>query len=219
MRRFILAVLLLSTIMFAGCTEKDKDVLIGPDLILGETVIYGDTIINEEDGDVPQPPSILLISGDQVRILCGRDKNPSQPCISPNRKKLAYISPFEFETIGEVHIYDASNRLDENAVTSTDIPDEYSPKKLFWLDDRYLLAIVGYAYGTVSRGGDLYVYDTIDKRLSFLISENDDKRQITDITADNEDITLDITVYDDDMSDYSTEKRIMTYQDIMDRIK
>lgn len=51
-----------------------------------------------------------------------------------------------------------------------------------------------------------------------LITENDDRRQITDITSDNEDITLDITVYNDGFSDYSIEKRSLTHQGVIDLI-
>jgi hypothetical protein len=52
-----------------------------------------------------------------------------------------------------------------------------------------------------------------------LITENNDGRQITDITSENGDIILEITVYSDDFSDCSIEKRIVTYQGIMELVK
>lgn len=213
MRRFSLILL---AILFAGflsgCRQKAKEVGIeSKDLIIGETIFY--------ENIESMSPSIFVRFNEQEKIICKWDDNPSKPVISPDKKRAAYITPYEFEVIGEVHIYDSANSVVENAVKIADIPKEHNPKKLFWLNDRYLLIIMGYAYGTTSVGGDLYVYDTSGKSLSLLITETEDKRQIKDVKAENENIIIEIAAYNDEITDYEIEEKVFKSQSLMDLIE
>lgn len=48
-------------------------------------------------------------------------------------------------------------------------------KNAVWLDDNILLVVYGNAYGTVTRGGDIWYYDTRDGSKGLIISDNDGK--------------------------------------------
>jgi len=211
MRKASLLILLFAC-LFTGCGQKVKDASIeSRDLIIGKTIFY------EKTESIP--PSIFIRFNEQEKIICKWDNNPSEPIISPDKKRAAYITPYEFEVIGEVHIYNSTNNNVENAVKIADIPKEHKPKKLFWLNDRYLLIIMGDAYGTTSVGGDLYVYDTSGKSLSLLITEDEDNKQIKDVKAENENIIIEIAVYNDKSTDYVTEEKAFKFQSLIDLIE
>ena len=210
-RKFSLIILLLASLL-TGCGQKVKEASIeSKDLVLGKTIFY-ENIEN-------MPPSIITKFGGQEKIICKWDENPSEPIISPDKKRVAYITPYEFEVIGEVHIYSTTNSVKENAIKVADVPKDFKPMKLFWLNDRYLLIIIGYAYGTTSIGGDLYVYDTSNKKLSLLITEGDDQRQVKAVTSKNGDIIIEIAVYNDEFTGYVIEDKVYKSQSLIDLIK
>lgn len=86
--------------------------------------------------------------------------------ISPNKQYTAYLYPDEWETIGDIYIKDpVENRwvrmqLDQELrvkMWGSYAPDgKYTPKKkILWLNDEEFITIIGFAYGTVSQGGEL----------------------------------------------------------------
>lgn len=85
---------------------------------------------------------------------------------SPNKQFLAYIYPDEWETIGDIYIKDnVSNRWtrlqlnQENRIKmwNSFAPEgKYTPKKkILWLNDQEFITIIGLAYGTIAKGGEL----------------------------------------------------------------
>lgn len=207
MRKFSI---LLFVCLLSGCGQKEASIE-SKDLIIGETIFFENT--------ANIPPSIFVRFNEQEKIICKWDDNPSEPVISPDKKRAAYITPYEFEVIGEVHIYNSANNGAENAIKVADIPKEHKPMKLFWLNDRYLLIIIGYAYGTTSVGGDLYVYDTSGKSLSLLITVTEDNKQIKDVRDENENIIIEIAAYNDEFTDYEIEEKVFKPQSLMDLIE
>lgn len=81
---------------------------------------------------------------------------------------------------------------------------QFSPKSLEWWDDDSVLLIYGYGYGTITRGGDLYLMNMNTGKISFIYSTGSKFSEVTKANRANNGIEMLINVYDDDSM--STEK-------------
>ncbi len=117
----------------------------------------------------PEPELKIVLKSGVERVICGN--MPSPPSISPEGKRIAYLSPYEWELLSNVYIYDIERNTRQVVLTmeklaeNKNVRDQFTPKKLAWLDSRYLLMVIQYAYGAVPTGGNLYVYDTAEGSL------------------------------------------------------
>ena len=92
---------------------------------------------------------------------------PSEPVVSPNGKHTVFIDPLEWETLGELYIFDNTIGGFETLINPE---NDLTPKYVKWVDDNTLAVIIGFGYGTVQIGGNLYTYNIKTK----------EKKQITD---------------------------------------
>lgn len=136
----------------------------------------------------------------------------SLPSTSPDNKSIAYITPFEWEAIGELYIYDMEHGWSREAIKREDIGNQNSIKAAKWLDDRYILTIIGFGYGTVSVGGDLYLYDTENKKLELIIDADsleqalpEGRIEIMDFDIVEDKITMKIAKHDEEFMKYTVE--------------
>lgn len=85
---------------------------------------------------------------------------------SPDKRYTAYIYPDDWETIGDIYIKDSvSNswerlQLDQECrirMWNSFAPEgKYTPKKqILWLNNEEFITIIGFAHGTISKGGEL----------------------------------------------------------------
>ncbi|KAB3526772.1 DUF4652 domain-containing protein [Alkaliphilus serpentinus] len=148
------------------------------------------------------------------------DDFSSIPVLSPDQKRLAFISPYEFETLGELHIYDIDSKTKSTIIKTIDIGDQSSVKLVKWLDDRYLLTIIGYAYGTVSRGGSLYIYDTKENNYKLLLEKEDEnRREIMDLVIKPSEVTIMYAKHDEQYMEYKVEEEVFTINELLEMIK
>ena len=215
MKRYVSVLLVMAVIsmIITGCTQKSgtSDSKDTTDLVLDTTVFYRKVENNLSE--------IVVKKDGKEKIICEGNDYPTKPSISADKKKLAYISPYEFEVIGEVFLYNYLNDTNKAVITHKDIPENLAPKKINWFDDRYLLVVLGYAYGTISIGGDLYVYDTVDDKMALLISQDDEKGEISDIKIEQDTVKLDIAVFNDDFTDYKIEESSYGLKEFLDMIE
>lgn len=115
--RFLFLVLLV-----AGCSPAENNSL--PRLVLHETVIYPEN----------EPPYIKIKSGDGFEMISEVDEYPSLPQISEDQRKMAYISPFEFDMLGHVWLYEAE-RGDKRRIVTPDQEENgaISARRVLWL--------------------------------------------------------------------------------------
>lgn len=92
----------------------------------------------------------------------------------------------------------------------------------WWSDSKYILIILGNAYGTASKGGSVYALD-ISTGIAYNVYTAAYKEQVKDIKVGNAGVTCDILVYDDKnftkyhtISYYISQKEISL---ILDKIK
>jgi hypothetical protein len=186
--------------LFTGCTSsnlKETNKEVNLELKLGENVLY-----------TKEEPSLTVINKDKEKeLIC--DNLPSVPVISPDKKRMVYITPFEFECIGEVYMYDADKNENKVIISSKDYESQHSAFKVYWLDDRYLLVIIGYAYGTVHVGGDLYIYDTLDDKF-YLYIEAEDKKEVKDVKVYDKYVTVYYALFNDDFTEFRVEEETIS---------
>lgn len=154
---------------------------------------------------------LRYLTGEEIEIV---DFIASRPEVSPDGKKIAYLYEYDFETIANVYIYDLeTNTLSQE--TTLDYSQDQKFKRVKWLDDNHLLVIKGYAYGTVLRGGSLYLYDIADKSLT-LVAEPEEMMEIVDIEINSDEVTYIVHRWiDDNYEKYVKEKETISKDDVL----
>ncbi|WP_158232680.1 DUF4652 domain-containing protein [Sporosarcina sp. P26b] len=128
---------------------------------------------------------------EKQRVITIFDEKGNEKCkeemaakLKINNNKVMFIKPYEFELQGEVYI---GNLTDLDNIKKLKIPleDDKSVKDIAWLDDGRILLIIGYYWGTVSTGGDLYQYNLHFEKLD-LIAKFPDEIQLDTIHEINQ---------------------------------
>lgn len=137
---------------------------------------------------------LYYVNNKNEYILLSEDET-SKPVVSPNKKKIAFISPYEWESVSKLLLYDIDKQLTEIVIN----PDNYYkvPKNVIWVNDDKLAVIIGFGMGTVSIGGNIYIYD-LNSKSTKAISEYPDRIQITDLKINNDELLLKGIEYSDD---------------------
>lgn len=111
------------------------------------------------------------------------------------------------EGLSNIAIKDVSgNKIEVYKMESSN----YTPKSLERLDDENLLIIIGFAHGTVARGGDVYVLNiNTGEAKPLYVSNQSGAEQVIDIM--NSELELDLTIirYDENMNNYETFKGVI----------
>ena len=149
--------------------------------------------------------SVQLVKPDgTTEILAAR--SASEPLESPDGKKAAYVSSIEWEELSDVYIVNLEDGT-QNVLLASE--NEQKPKKVVWENDENVLVLVGYAYGTVSVGGNIYRVNLETKEKSALTNYEGDI-QITDFKIENSVLKYSGIKYTDDnfneSVEYSNEK-------------
>jgi hypothetical protein len=142
----------------------------------------------------------------------------SEPRISPDGTKIAYINAYDFELIGNLKIFDLET-LENKVYTDFDYGQEdQTVKAVAWIDEEHIALIIGYAYGTVSHGGDLYLYDLTEERLSLWVVA-DENTQIVKVKPTESGLELGILTWlDDNYMEYEIRAVFYAY-DQLDPVK
>ena len=149
---------------------------------------------------------------------------PSFPSLSLDEGRFAYLAPFEWEMLSEIFIYDFETGSNRCVLTLDDIKsnknirNDFTPKYLLWLDNRYLLAVIQYAYGTVTQGGDVYILDTEDNTIVPLI-KTFGREEISELAIDGGFLLLDVNTLDCSTQETVKMKMAVTIDDIYEAIR
>lgn len=140
---------------------------------------------------------ITISSGGEEKII-NRYPSCSQPVVSPDGTRFAYIDVLEWEELGEVYLYDVETGTQELIMKrNKDFESQHTPKDLVWLDDNHLLAVIGFAYGTVSVGGNLHVYD-LQKQETRLALEAGEREEITSVKVAPDKVIVHYVEFDEE---------------------
>lgn len=99
------------------------------------------------------------------------------------------------EGVGKLLIKDKeSNTYSFETIDNNNI----TPKYIEWADDENLFVVIGEAYGTVSKGGNLYLINVNTGKVSSILETPSDKQQIISLKKSGDNIVLKVNVYEDD---------------------
>ncbi len=186
--------------------------------IYNETENQENHLLLEKDNTVfhreIRKEELIVKDGDEVKII--NDYYPSEPVISPDKSRLVYISPYEWEKIGQLYLYDARNEENEIILGTDDIPEQDSVKQVHWVNDEYLITIVGYGMGTVSVGGDVYLTD-IENEVSKKIFEAENRQEVKNIKITEDEIIFEIAEFDENYLEYDIIDQEYEKEEIIDK--
>lgn len=212
MRKLALAIAFI--ILFSGCYKSKEPESTMVKATGASTVLEHYGMVYDKLYELPNNKqiyyndykNILLKSADKLILLNNTDKDESasSPVLSPNKKNIAYISPYEFELNGNVYVFDTDSEIAKKVI-QVDIKQEDSAKVVKWLDDDRLLVIIGYGKGTVSMGGNLYLYNLKTDELKTL-KRADEKEEIVDVNTRKGELLLDIITWDEEFIKYTTKQ-------------
>lgn len=97
--------------------------------------------------------------------IYSNNRLPSKPVISPKHKKCAFIAPNEWESIGDLYVYNFKDNTSSILIKGEDYSKRHKIKKVLWKSEDRLILIIGNAYGTISLGGNIFEYDLIDSKI------------------------------------------------------
>lgn len=140
--------------------------------------------------------------------------------LNDSRDTYAFIDYLGFETIGNINIIDVETQ-DIKVITSFDFEGtQQTVKKIMWFDDDTLLAIVGYAYGTVTLGGKLCAVEVPSGEKTDLILAGENQEIIDMIKPDSKsDVVLSCAQWYDNATYYEAFSRLYTHEHISEIIE
>lgn len=132
---------------------------------------------------------------------------------SPDGKKVI-MSDFELEGIATIRLYDTEKR-ETSELTLPGLPADKSPSYIDWIDGRYLLTVVQLDIGTVSMGGDLYVYDTETSSCRVVV-KNSNRFQTVSFDQYDGVLMVNSVQYDETMNFTEPKHHILKTSEIME---
>lgn len=166
-----------------------------------------------------QPEEKILLEGlEGEEDILINDNFPSEPEIAPSETKMVFISPYLWEMLGEVYLYDLEKKEEEKLLSRDDLPKQMTPKEIKWITDNHLLLIIGKAYGTVSEGGDLYWLD-VETRELYAVSELEENKEYKSIKLKEEEIILEMAIFDEQFLDYELEEHTYSKEELINLLE
>lgn len=162
--------------------------------------------------------SYILYNEENITISVGETKRQicneycSDPILNRNNMKIIYISPFEWEMIGKLMMYDIRNEK-LTKIEIEEIQEGHTIKKIQWLDDNKIAMIVGFANGTITVGGDLYTYDLNTKEYICIYSPPK-AEEVKQFSLKDNTIEMEIVVFDKNFNSYKIRKEKIKIKDI-----
>lgn len=218
-RKFLL-ILVIIIISLLGCENNLDSNNTNADEHTGAYEVADDTLTYSKVADLYNGSELyygnysIKIENDSIsEIICSN--LCSYPEFSPDKKRIAYIVPDEQDTPRILYIYNVEDGSKDSLLKS-DYTGSSTPKEVRWLDDQYLLLIIGYGYGHTNYGGSLYLYDTSNEELIPLKTPNY-LTEYRDIVIKEDIITLEVVKWaDDNYNDFIIEQENLTYTEILE---
>jgi len=103
----------------------------------------------------------------------GGNAYQSRIAVAPDSARALVLYPIEFEERADLYVTDRTRGSGYRLVLADSTRAEDTPKQVGWLDPQRAWVIVGYQYGTVSPGGDLFALDPATGRAALLWASAD----------------------------------------------
>jgi hypothetical protein len=132
---------------------------------------------------------------------------------SPDGTMEATVDGRDLEIIGNIIIKGVQdNTLSEMYLIDND--RQYSPTFVQWFDNQYLLTVVGFGMGTVSKGGDLYLVNVDTGKSTMIYETIGFNEEIIRVEKGEGTLQLKVRVFTDHMDNYRDEDRVIPFKDV-----
>lgn len=129
------------------------------------------------------------IKKEEALVMISEDFNSTKAVSSPDNKRRAMIygKGYEIQEEGYSKVILQDLIKDEYyIIEANDIGKQITVKSVLWKDNNSILAIIGMAYGTVTKGGNLYNLNLNTKEISLIYETKDKKTEVTKIEKIND---------------------------------
>jgi hypothetical protein len=169
-----------------------------------------------DTAETPSPAGSLLISQPPVEAFPEFEDEPeyrSKLRMNPSSNYGAYISPQEWEMVGNIYI---KNMLTDEVrkLTHYKMNSSTTPKKLRWINDTLLLVIAGYTWGTITVGGNLYVVDSRNG-MFYPVIETSPGQEVAEMRIHKNSIVLRIAHHNNDMTRYRLRTKVLPIDSLL----
>jgi hypothetical protein len=151
-------------------------------------------------------------------MVCSYEESPGQLEISPEKDILAYLAPYDFESYRDIYLFNIAAKK-TTVAQIMGIEEFFTPFKLKWLNNEYLLIIVGYSQGTVVRGGDIYYYHLPSGASGKIIGRKDLAVQVETMKIAGDYVEFGICSIFNNAMNYLRYSKKMPIDEIFDLIK
>ncbi|HEO8420859.1 TPA: hypothetical protein VBX77_002889 [Yersinia enterocolitica] len=154
-----------------------------------------------------EPDSLVITKEDGSKQTFDHDRSfaKMEPVdYSPTRTKVLLTPQYGWEEGGALYVYSKANGLKEIINAKATNGDQHYPSGALWLDERYIIYISSYLYGTVP-SGEIQIYDTeTEQREPLSLFEGDAVMQLSRVSnVDNPYIVMSGIKFTDEMSNES----------------
>ncbi len=119
------------------------------------------------------------------------------------------------EGIGSIVVKDNDKKQAWKFSIINEKDKQNSPLFVEWADNNKLFVIVGLGYGTVTRGGNVYVLNVDTGKTSLVYETKNEKEQVASVYNKNNALQLNLVVYEDSkMNAYHEESKTIKYEDV-----
>lgn len=177
----------------------------------------GDKLLFQSSGfynKLEKGEHILIETGTGIYIL--EEGLPGKPVISGNGKYIAYVDVLEFEAKGDVIIYhpETGTRSQITHYADANPPVPMTAKDVLWLDNENLLIIAGFDVGTVTQGGDVFLYSLKDLSLK-LILKAEESEEVANMEWLGDQILMEIVYWTDaNFNNYLYKEQLFTPENL-----
>lgn len=145
----------------------------------------------------PQYPIFVQTKENLTILTSDMDQVPE---IAPDSEKMMFISPFGFEMRGNLWIYDfKANKL----LKVLEAGENQSIKFATWYDENTILYIEGFAFGTVSQGGQLKSLNLKTLKSQLIAEGANDHEEITRVYKEQQTWFYELITFDEQYMNYT----------------
>lgn len=216
----VLLMCLCINVLFIGCKNKVSNKETTKEKKVTEESDKSKNNEDTKETNNSKKPSKITIEKKEFDSKNSKEKEDIKWQESKNNKFSAAIkgrgNNGEEEGVGTICVKDKENKI-WNIKVKNDKQD--TPKNLLWLDDENILVVIGHAYGTVSKGGDLYNINVKTNKISEIYKRKDLKKEVVSVKKEDEFLVLNMNVFEDDNFSKSHKEEIkMSYKEIKEII-
>jgi len=177
-----------------------------------EQIVYQDSVMKVSLTDHNYYDFRLKTEGQADKYL---GFNLASPHFTPDSSKFIFVTG-EQDELGELFLYDTKTASLDTLIKHKSSGDN-TPKKAAWLTNRYIIVIIGYGWGMVRDGGDVFIFDLKKNQLRKIIQSRQGEEYM-DLSVNQDSVKFIIKKWNDDQyNEYTTYQKDFSRSNLLKR--